>query len=140
MLKSFSSPVFAVCAVQTTTTVIVPVAEAPHILIIKHQLLLLTNPSTKAPRSALGTLWLLFFTLMQGLVKARVDKKPGRSLMLCLCRASSGEQKLRPTAESWLQVNCDQHKRNKTGIVWLNSCTSLHLTYEAGGYRWRAGI
>lgn len=133
MLKSFSSPFLLLSAQSSLQRQSLCQWLKPHILIIKHQLLLLTNPSTKAPRSALGTLWPLSFTLMQGLVKARVDKKPGRSLMLCLCRASSGEQKLGPTAESGLQVNCDQHKRNKTGIVWLNSCTSLHLTYEAGG-------
>ncbi|KAI9516758.1 hypothetical protein NQZ68_013816 [Dissostichus eleginoides] len=61
---------------------------------------------TDAPHTALGTQRPLSFTLMQGLVKARWDKKQSRFHMQRLCGAPSGELRMDPTAERQVEGRC----------------------------------
>lgn len=106
-----------VCAIHASKTTKTPIVQLQRHMSLSQNISTwrrcLTYPSTNAPCVGLGTQRTLSFTLIRGLVKATRDKKPFRFHILLLCSALSREQRMGPTSESRLQVNCAQHKGTK---------------------------
>lgn len=123
---------FSVCAAWSTESSIVPPAAVPCFLIIKHRHLAVNLPLLWCPQHCSGNSRAIVLHLNAGLGEGRRGQK---ARQLSHAEALWGFAWGTEAAESGLQVNRQQHKRNKTGIVQLNSHTCLSLTFEACGHR-----